>query len=246
MRKQIKSDMIRLKSTRFWLIHLLAPLCMVLVFLGYYSFAGWSQENQIIGYFTVIGIALPVMIALLCIIVTDQELEAGSYQQMLTASNRWTAFFSKLILLSLSGAASVLMTCFLFGLGNYYLLGHNIVNMKFYLVACGSFLSEVVVLYTIHLFLSFVFHNGVTIMLGLVEGLLSALLRTGLGDGKWQCFPCEWGTRFMHNYFLYFVHGKEMEPKCSQAVVICILMSFTSLILFGLWCKHWEGTHSEE
>lgn len=83
-------------------------------------------------------------------------------------------------------------------------------------------------------------------MLGLVEGLLSALLRTGLGDGKWQCFPCEWGTRFMHNYFLYFVHGKEMEPKCSQAVVICILMSFTSLILFGLWCKHWEGTHSEE
>ena len=87
MRKQIKSDMIRLKSTRFWLIHLLAPLCMVLVFLGYYSFAGWSQENQIIGYFNVIGIALPVMIALLCIIVTDQELEAGGYQQMLTTSN---------------------------------------------------------------------------------------------------------------------------------------------------------------
>ena len=36
------------------------------------------------------------------------------------------------------------MTCFLFGLGNYYLLGHNIVNMKFYLVACGSFFSELI------------------------------------------------------------------------------------------------------
>lgn len=243
--RHIKADLMRLKGTGFGLIHILIPLLMVTVFIAYYSFAGWSQENQIVGFFSCLGIGLPVIVALLCTIVTDQELGAGVYQQMLTTPDRITSFSSKLIIMTVCGAAAVFATALLFGLGNCYLLGHNIVNMKYYVSAGGAFLLECVVLYTLHLFLAFVFSKGVTIMLGLVEGLLSALLQTSLGDSSWQWVPCEWGTRLMHNYLLRLIYGKDMETGCNTALINCIVMSIVVLVLYIIWCRRWEGTHTE-
>ena len=244
--RNIRAERIKLRHTCFLPVHIFAPLLAAVVFLLYFSLASWDPMAEIKAYYVVIGICFPVIASLLCALVTDQELHAGNYQLLLFSTNRVSMFFSKWLLLFLYGCGALFWASILFGIGNMLFLQQHIVSMTFYFIAAICLMTEGVVLYTLHLFVAMCFNKGVTIMLGIAEGLLSALCRTGLGDSKWFFLPCAWPTRFIENYALLLEKGQLVERNCYTAICCCILMSVLSLLTFGIWCKGWEGMHTED
>lgn len=242
----MKAEMMKLKTTPFFIIHLLLPIGYASMFLIYYSFAGWNKVTKISAYYSVLGIAFPIVISLITALVTEQEYNAGTYQNMLTVKNRKGIFLTKAVIMILNGMIAIMLASILFGVGNMKLLKVDVVNFSFYIIAGIMMSAESVILYFLHYFLSLRCGRNVSVLIGIVEGLISALFRTGLGDGKWQYVPCSWGTRWSHNYLLAITHNFSMESSCKSTQIICIVVSFIVIMIFCKWCQNWEGTHVNE
>jgi len=242
----IKAEHIKLKATPFFLIHFLLPVGYAAMFVIYYSFAGWNNETKISAFYTVLGIAYPIIISLITALVTEQEYNAGNYQNLLAVKNRKDIFFTKALIMIFNGIFALMLASILFGIGNRIILNVSSVGFSFYIYAGLMICAESIILYLLHFLISFRFGRNISILLGIAEGLLSALFRTGLGDGKWQYLPCTWGTRWVYNYLLALTQDFSMENACKTAQIVCIVISFLAIIGFGKWCQTWEGRHVSE
>lgn len=101
-------------------------------------------------------------------------------------------------------------------------------------------------LYSFHLFLAFRFNKAISIGVGITESLISALFLTGLGDGIWSYVPCSWSARFV-TYALTMEIGKgSLAPDCKIAILICVMLTISSFILYGIWACRWEGQSSSD
>lgn len=127
-----KADLLKTRRTPFLLLHLLAPLIAVSVFLAYYSYSPWSADDKVLAYLQVLGCALPTLIALVCSMAAEQEALAGRFQGMLALPARRTKVYaSKLLLLLLYGLGAILLAAVLFGAGFRYVLGQDGPGMAF-------------------------------------------------------------------------------------------------------------------
>lgn len=125
---------------------------------------------------------LPFLIGLFCAMLSEQEQAAGSFQAMLMAPKKLIPFLSKLLLLLIFGLTALVLASAIFGIAFLVVLGNDLVGIDFYLFASIIMLGSSIPMYTLHLFLSLEFDKGVSIGLGIVESLISALFLTGLGN----------------------------------------------------------------
>lgn len=111
-------------------------------------------------------------------------------------------------------------------------------------------MSGSIFLYILHLFLALRFNKGVTIALGFVESLLSALFLTGMGEGIWMYVPAAWASRFVTLFLT--LNGRYDSMNASvfwdlkRAVSVCVMMTFFGLLAFGLWACCWDGRSGNE
>ena len=217
-----------------------------MMFLAYYSLTRWDDRSKISAYYSILGIAYPIFISLITAIVTEQEYSASNYQNMLMVRNRKTIFAAKVVIMIIAGIFSVLISSILFGLGNIMLLHVNIVPFHFYFIAGLMISAESIILYLLHFFLSLRFGRNVSVLIGITEGLVSALFITGLGEGKWPFVPCSWGTRWSQYYLIALTDNFDMEKNCRTALFICVALSIIMIIAFHIWCQIWEGRHISE
>lgn len=242
----MKADFIKIKYTTLCAAHLVIPMVLSGVFLAYYAVSPWNPYSKIQAFYQIMGMGYPFLIGVFCAVTAEQEQTAGNYQVMLAAADRRIPFFSKLLLLLLMGAFSVTVTSAVFGTGYFWGMKQRAVGYSFYWIAAAVMLGSSFFLYILHLFLALRMHKGITIGLGIVESLLSALCLTRLGDRIWICIPAAWANR-MTGYMLAAYSGTEVSLSvCREAAVVCIIVTAVSLVIYGMWACRWDGTCGSE
>lgn len=242
----LKAEVLKAKHVSFWRWHIIIPLPIAGVFLAYGASASRNAYSMAEGYLQVLGIGFPFLIALFCVMASEQELSAGGFQVLLCSPKRLPAFLSKLMFLFIAGALAVLSACILFGAGYSFLLQQSPVSIVFYgkaflILSASSFL-----LYIWHLFLSLRFNKGLSIGIGITESLISALFLTGMGEGIWYFTPCSWPSRLV-TYALAKERGFIlMESHISLAVSLCIVTTIAAFLLFCFWSCRWEGGNTSD
>lgn len=240
----LRADFKKLKRMPVVAAHVVIPVGAAAVFLLYCAHNSWEDAQKPEAYYQVLGMGFPFLIGVFSAMLAEQEQAAGSFQNMLSARRRASAFFSKLVLLVSLGAGAVLLASLLFGAGFYCLPGERTVGGAFYAAAAFVLLGSNLFFYVLHLILAFAMNRGVTLGAGIVESLLSALLLTGMGEGIWPFVPAAWGSRLvtplLHKFLGYDIMGTDWV--CAS--VLCAAATAGGLAVFLVWACRWEGGHS--
>lgn len=242
----LKAEILKAKHMSFWLWHIIIPVSIAGVFLAYDTFASRNAYSMAEAYVQVLGIGFPFLIALFCVMVSEQELSAGEFQVLLCSPKRLPAFLSKLMFLFFAGALAVFFACILFGAGYSFLLKRSPVSIVFYGKAFIILSASSFFLYVWHLFLSLRFNKGLSIGIGMTETLISALFLTGMGEGIWYFTPCSWPSRLV-TYALAKEKGLIlMESNVSLGISLCIFTTIAAFLLFCVWSCRWEGLDTSD
>ena len=243
----LHADFIKIKRRPVLWIHLLVPVVGILFVLLESKLTKSSSASDALTCLGLIGAAFPVLIGVVCSMIADQEAEAGSFQQLLTAPFRPTPFLSLAVMLLLFGFGAELLTAFGFEAVSALFLHQAPFGPGYYwsgvllLFVCNIFL------YFLHLFLSLRFNKGVSIGVGIFESLLSALLMTGLGEGIWPMIPCGWGLHFLR-FFGIQAGGAALPAGGGFQIgaAACVVETLLMIVFSVLWCLRWEGKKTEE
>ncbi len=246
----IKADFIKARGLKICIAHLLIPLLAAAAFLLYYSVTNGNIYSKADAYFQILGIALPFLTGLFCGIISEQELMAGSFQNMLSAPVRIMPFYSKLFMLLVLLLPAVLLASVLFGAGYLYIEKDYIIDFRLYFIAAFVMAGSSIFLYILHLFLAMRFNKGVTTGLGIAESLLAAIMLTGLGDGIWMYIPAAWPARFVTLVLpkpaTYATMAVNYKQGLHTAIITCIISTLVLAAVFGIWACKWDGTKSSE
>lgn len=239
--KCIICDIKKTKKLYFHTLHFIIAILSPIIFLLYYSYVNWDNESKLLGYFQILGMGFPILISLFSVMLIEQELNAASFQNMLSILKRLPLFYSKLILLIVNGTFSIFLASIIFGLGNIYIIKQSPINISFYLLFGFILISTNILLYIFHLFLSLRFNKGVSIIIGIIESLINALLVTGLGENIWYYVPSAYASRLISH-----IIKNVFDTKCIFSIFSCIILTIFSIILFSFWAYNWEGQHSSD
>lgn len=245
----LRADFQKIKHTPFIWIHFIVPSLYAITFLLYLS--GRKMPDQLhlyTGYIETMAVIMPLFIALLCSIVISQEENAGEFQVVRGgAISRSTKCISQIIMLVLMAVFSVFLSISIFVLGLKYILGvSNITYVVFFQGGLWIIVGSII-LYLIHLFVSYAFGMGFSTLLGGVGVLVTALMVTGLGDKAWKYVPWGWGVRFSD--IIGVIHFGKIESAVTfylmdeMLIAKLILVSTTIIVFFisVLWFTRWEG-----
>ncbi|QOS81897.1 lantibiotic immunity ABC transporter MutG family permease subunit [Paenibacillus sp. JNUCC31] len=244
----LRADLLKSRHTPFLLIHLLAPLVGVSVFLAYYSYSPWSVNDKVLAFMQSLGCAFPILIGLVCSMAVEQEANAGHFQGMLALpASKIAAFTSKLLLLLMFGFAAVMLAYSLFGLGFGRILHQDRMGMAFYLAGAVILFGSNIFLYLLHLAISLRFGRGASIGVGIAGSLVAALMLTGLGDAIWPYIPFAWGVRFIS---LWTIHASDISLSdavsgLNAGIRVCIPGTIILLFLCTTWFQRWEGRSTD-
>ena len=159
--------------------------------------------------------------------------------------DKLTAFLSKLLMLLVLCLCSILLTAIIFGIGFGRIASSDIEIMKGCIFAALLLWGSSVPLYLWQLILAFQFGKGVSIGAGIISGLISALMLTGLGDYVWKyVFVC-WTGRVPYTY-LQSVLGETSVGEWLSFIPGCLIFTGISMVYYFWWVNHWEGNRISE
>lgn len=194
------------------------------------------------------AVILPLFIGLLCGIIASQEEEAGEFQVIRGgAISRITKYTSKTIMLVLTATFSVYFSISIFVLGLRYILDVSDIGYMIFFQGGLCIIAGSIILYLIHLFVSYAFGMGFSTLLGGIGLLVTALMITGLGDKVWKYTPWAWGVRFSE--IIGIIHFEKLESEFisylydEMWIAILVLISSTMIVFFISiwWFNRWEG-----
>lgn len=230
-----RAELVKMRHTFLYPLHILAAVCGSVFFLLYYRRAisgGWTQLSALA---EVIGIALPLAVSLVCAGSVRLE-EENHFQVFLSGTVRkHHAFQAKCMILWLLGAFTIAGAVLLFEAGSCIWLGREIVpvqdSIALVLILClGS-----VPLYLEHLFFSLRLSGAVSMAVGTAQFILSALFLTGLGNGRWQFFPCTWSARGAALFSVSVKEGTGGALSFPRETGICLLITAVLYAIIRIW-----------
>ena len=246
LKKLLKADIMKLKSTQMIWIHLYIPVLGLIIFLSYYSYTPWNSSSKVSAYLQVLCIVFPILIGIITSMVSDQEYIAGGFQNILASSKiKCLSFISKYTLFLLLGLLSTILSVIGFYVG-FSFIENDIFPFTMYLAVVGILIGSNIFEYILHFFLSLRFSKGVSIGVGIVESLISALFLTGMGDGRWVFTPCSWSIRFIGSLLIRYQNINFIDPDLHLGIIICILGTILSFLIMLVWFTKWEGKKAEE
>lgn len=245
-RRVLLGDILKIRKTPFFLLHVALPLVGIGVFAAYQWMTNTHSQLLLINYFQVLSLVYPILAAWMTTLIVDQESEAGDSFFLLSAVSRWRVLTSKVGILLVSG----LFACLLAGFGYHLVVQFRedyALSSLFILFLVGIVWCSTLFLYFFHLFLGLSFGRNVNFAVAAVELLLSALLLTGLGETIWFFFPCAWGVRSIPLAAAYLRGATATSFGTVHVVLVCLVL-LTVFMLGGLflWFQKWEGRSSEE
>lgn len=239
----IRAEILKMRHTFLYPLHICIPVLGAAVFLLYCRLTGRSGIGPLSAYAEVIGVALPFMISIVC--AGNICLEEENHFQVFPGGYtcRWKSFLAKITVLAGLGFLAIGAAVLLFGTGSGMIAGEYVFSQMQYLKLAAVLFLGSVPLYLEHLFLNLKFSKTVSECVGVAQFLLSALFLTGLGDGKWQFFPCTWSARgamltlsgLSQKGSLVYTEG------IMETTGICLLLLVLICAIIGIWFYYYEG-----
>lgn len=253
----IRAEFVKMRHTFLYPLHIAAPAIGSVLFLLYYRTASWSEAAQISGYAQVIGIALPFAVSIGCAGNVGLE-EKNHFHPFLNGTVcKWNSFLGKYLALLGMGMAAVAAAVLCFAAGYGGLLGKEGISVLAYGALTVILCLGTIPLYMEHLFFNLMFSRTVSIGIGVIQFLLSALFLTGLGDGRWMFFPCTWSARGAALFLAQisyqvsdhasgkektavFAAGQKGMPGVSF-LLMSLLLTILICVIIRIWFHFYEG-----
>ncbi len=229
---EIHAECLKMGHIFLYPLHMMLPILCSTLFLCYYRFSGWSEEAQISGYMELIGIALPFVISIVC--AGSVALEERNHFQILLGSPGYKVkgFVIKWMVLAGMGYLAIFCAVVLFGVGYGFLPGKEGLTASNYLQLIYVLFLGSLFLYPEHIFWNLQFPKNVSLCVGVIESLLSALFLTGLGEGRWIFFPCTWSARGV----MLLLNGER-----TKFAIYCPFLLLVVCVIIGVWFYFYEG-----
>ncbi|SFA53904.1 ABC-2 type transport system permease protein [Parageobacillus thermantarcticus] len=256
----LSSEWLKTRRTTIRLIVFVTPVIYPIFMLWYFSrynaLSSW-QVKIYGGFFEVLTVSLPIIISLLTGLISYQEEKSGCFMNLLTGPiSRAKFYLGKLFLLIFAAIADIFLATFLMLLGMRYIL--NIDNVHYDLFLQGALLSVVgsLILFSMHMLISFAFGMGASIAIGGGGFLISAIIgATVLGDHIWNYIPWAWAVRLSQVPMLLMPEvkqalGMQLASSYSQelwkGIVPAITCFMVVTIIGSIWFHRWEGNKPHE
>lgn len=235
-----KSNFYKIAHSNLLWLHIVVPLIGILLFIT----LPWQETKKLLVYFQTVATAFPLLIAIVTSMSSEEELNAGSFQNILSVPcSKAVVHLNKLSILSVFGFLATILAVGGFGI-IFILMGNKILGLFLYVkIAIILFLSNFS-LYVIQYMISYNFGKGISLGLGTVGSLLSSLLSLSLGDGIWYFIPYGWGIRLgTYSAYKYMNLGLSnvFIADFKIGVISMAIISSILLIIFLIWGKKWEG-----
>lgn len=198
----------KMKHTGFFWLHLFVPVFGILLFLCYYGVSPHRWEGELSGYIEVLTTAFPLIISIVCAQNVSHE-EGNHFLVFLGMAvkrrNMFTAKWFVCVFMGLLGTALAV---------GGFMAGYSLLlkRVRFDAVLCLNMILLVwagsMGMYFYHVFLNLWKPKSISLCIGAVESVVSALMLTGLGDGIWQFLPCAFGGHWTGYYFRYYLDGR--------------------------------------
>lgn len=208
-----KAEFFKNKHSVFLWIHIVLPITLVII-MTFYRFGKLSNLALFDTFFKIMGLAFPLLAAVLCGLIADQEKQAGHYQIMLgKLPHKTTTFISQLCMLLTMCLGSIFLAILLFMISMKFVLHTCDVNyLLFFKTGCLIFLS-VIFLYSLYLTLAYRFGIGACSVVGFAGVIIAAVASTGQGDNIWTFLPWVWPLRFTNfMLLLYYKVANKIPP----------------------------------
>lgn len=242
----LRADAHKIKGLSLVPAHILIPIFAVVLYLAYGFGRGWSEPGQLEAFYELIGMGFPLLIGIFSAVIAEQEASAGRGQNLLTLRNRMAAFFSKLVLLLILALLALLGTSLLFAGGCAKLLGNTAFGVEIYVIMAFVMWGSSIPLYVWHLYLAFVAGKGVTMGIGIVEAMASALFLTDIGKLVWPYAPFSWTARIPKTYLSYRFGQAESMTLHGNLLFLYGIVTAGSLVCYLFWAARWEGNRAAE
>ena len=232
-----QAEWLKSRHTPLLLVHVLFPLIGAGVFAGYVHISGWSEMTNVTTFLEVLAIIFPFVIGIVVGMIVELENGAGHFQLILgTIRSRIAVYIGKLVYLIVLATFATILCIFLFA------VLYPVMPFSFYIKPLIMLILSVIPLYLISIPVGFSLGKSVSMGIGIVGSLLSALLVTGLGDFIWKFLPWGWGVRFMDYCVLRYVNEGQFHSNLPEFQLGFILMLFFTVVLFIIslvWFQRW-------
>lgn len=236
----IYADLIKLRHTPHWAIHVVVPLLgSIMVIFYFVHYSGVEEYKKIKLIMELTATVFPLLISIIIGINVSQEEKATHFQNLLAAPNRAKSILAKLSVLYLSGVISLFSFFGIFSMGiviwNRGDLPWKLLLQSVLGLALGSF-----VIYIFHLFLNVKFGLGISLFWGVFECLQCILYSNIELHGLWRYIPFAWSE----NWILDVFNCRLAENKLEWVIIVILTFGILLAILF--WFTSWEGRRNYE
>lgn len=234
----LRAEALKLRHTFFYWTHAALPLLAAGGMLAYFAGTNGRELWQITAYVELLGIALPIVVSLVCGMAVEVETD-NHFQVFLGGrAHKGTAYLYKSLWLMLCGFGALVLAMVLFGVCYDDLLDKNGLGLWGYCKGAILLWLGAAPLYLEHLLLQFQWPKTVSVAVGVAEFVLSALFLTGLGDGLWPLVPCSWSARLVDTYAVALLMPNLEFPPLPWFMVLPLLVLFG---IISVWLYRYEG-----
>lgn len=242
----LRADFYKMKRSPVAIAHIIIPIVVSAVFLGYYAISGWNETDKISAFYEALGFGFPVLIGVFIASTMEQEQNAGAFQNLLTLRSKTAALFSKALTLLLLSLFALLFTAVLFGSGFNMIHGHSNVSIGVFVMAALVMWISAIPLYLLFEIFAFAFGKAFTIGAGLISGLISALFLTDIGMYAWKVVPLSWTARMPETFLVYELSDSGALSEIRSQAPIYMVVTIVCLAGYFVISANYEGSKISE
>lgn len=242
----LRADFYKMKRSPVAIAHIIIPIVVSAVFLGYYAISGWNETDKISAFYEALGFGFPVLIGVFIASTMEQEQNAGAFQNLLTLRSKTAALFSKALTLLLLSLFALLFTAVLFGSGFNMIHEHSNVSIGVFVMAALVMWISAIPLYLLFEIFAFAFGKAFTIGAGLISGLISALFLTDIGMYAWKVVPLSWTARMPETFLVYELSDSGALSEIRSQAPIYMVVTIVCLAEYFVFSANYEGSKISE
>ena len=237
----VRSEREKTKHTPFWAIHFCVPIIGALLFLVYYLLYGSTADSKklkmILELTTMI---FPLLISVIVGLNVTLEEKASHFQTLLAVPNRHKNVLAKLAYLYGSGIFALFFLFLLFVIEIHLWGMADTVQLGTLIGAAAGIAFCNLIIYILHLFLSFKFGLGLSLFWGIFESLQCILYSNIELKGIARYIPFSWSMNWIRD-----ILSRQLFNYGTEKICIAVL-TIGGLLLTLLWFSHWEGRKNYE
>ena len=238
---EVHSELVKVKHTPFWTVHLCLPVVGALLFMVYYVLYGNTADHKKLKMILELtATVFPLLISVIVSLNVLLEEKASHFQILLGVPNRYKAMLTKLVVLYGAGIAALFCLFLLFLLGIHFLRTANTVPLSMLVRAAAGMAFYNFIIYALHLFLSFRFGLGISLFWGVFESLQCILYSNIELSGMGRYIPFAWSMNWVHD-----VMNDKLSVHVTEWIWIAVF-TIGGVLLTLLWFSHWEGRKNYE